>query len=367
MVEFITALDTHIVLAAVVGGFLTAFVAVRMTARYAKRTGSKVAESLVKHSARPWLVLLPLFFGRTAQPLLDLEPDVFPVVRQTVTLILQLSFAWLLISLTAVLDEHLHQRFLTGERDNLRARRILTRMAILRRSLVVVILVITVGAMLMSIPAAKALGASLLASAGMAGIVLGMAARPAAENLLAGLQIALTEPITLEDVVIVEGEWGWIEEITMTYVVVRVWDLRRLIVPIHYFIRQPFQNWTRRGADILGQVTVDVDYTTPVAAVRKAVGEIVESSSHWDKKFWNLQVVDAGERTMRLRVLATAPDSPTAWEMRCEIREKLIAYLQEHHPDSLPRVRAAIESEPSADESRLQPASSVAKRSQKRS
>ncbi len=354
--KFLTDLDTHIVLAAMVVAYLTAFLGVRATARYARKTGSELVQSLVKHCGRPLQLLLPLFLARITRPLLDLERDVIPVVNEALILTFELSFAWLLISLTAVLDEHLHRRLLTDERDNLRARRLLTRMAILRRALIAVIVIITAGAMLMTIPAAKALGASLLASAGMAGIVLGIAARPAAENLLAGLQIALTEPITLEDVVIVEGEWGWIEEITMTYVVVRTWDLRRLIVPIHNFIGQPFQNWTRRGTDILGQVTVDVDYTTPVAAVRKAVGEIVASSSHWDKKFWNLQVVDAGERTIRLRVLATAPDSPTAWEMRCEIREKLITYLQEHHPDSLPRLRYTIEREPSAEESRLQPA-----------
>lgn len=347
--KFLTELDTWIVLAAFAVGYLVAVVLVRITARYAKRTGSKVAESLVKHSGRPLELLLPFFLGRMVQPILALEPTVAPVARHTVTLILIFAFAWLLVSLTTVFDEFLHDRLLTGEPDNLRARRLLTRMSILRRALVIVVIVLTAGSMLMTIPAARALGASILASAGIAGLVLGIAARPAAETLLAGFQIMLTEPITIDDVVIVEGEWGRIEEITMTYVVVRIWDLRRLIVPIGYFINQPFQNWTRSGADLLAQVTVEVDYTTPVAEVRRAVEQIVESSSLWDKKFWNLQVTEASERTMRLRVLATASDSPTAWDMRCEIREKLITYLQENHPGSLPRLRATLEGESTSE------------------
>jgi small-conductance mechanosensitive channel len=170
--------------------------------------------------------------------------------------------------------------------------------------------------------------------------VLGIAARPAAETLIAGLQIALTEPFYVEDVVIVEGEWGRIEEITATYVVVRLWDLRRLIVPLTYFLQRPFQNWTRSGADLLAQVTVEVDYSTPVEEVRKRAGEIVALSKLWDGKFWNLQVTEATERTIRLRVLATAASADAAWGMRCEIRERLVEYLQKTHPWALPRIRA---------------------------
>lgn len=282
-------------------------------------------------------------FGRVAQPLLNLHPDIVPTSRHAVTLILIFAFTWLLVSLTSVLDEYLHDLLFVGVDDPKRARRIYTKVGLLRRFLVAIIVILGVVSMLMIFPEARILGASVLAAAGIAGIIIGVAAWPAVETLIAGFQLALTDRIHIDDVVIVEGEWGWIEEITMTYVVVRIWDLRRLIIPITYFLTQPFQNWTHAASDLLGQVTVDVDYTTPVDEVRKAVGEIVESCTLWDKKFWNLQVVESGGRTMRLRVLATAPDSRTAWDLRCEIREKLIAYLQQHHPESLPRLRAVID------------------------
>ena len=172
--------------------------------------------------------------------------------------------------------------------------------------------VFTVGAMMMTFPAVRHLGAGLLASAGIAGIVLGIAARPTVETLIAGVQLALTEPIRLDDVVVVEGEWGRVEEIGATHVVVRIWDDRRLILPVAYFLTEPFQNWTRVTADLLGQVTVEADYRTPIDAVRAEAGRIVEASPHWDRRFWNLQVVEAGERTLRLRVLMSAADSSSA-------------------------------------------------------
>jgi hypothetical protein len=208
-----------------------------------------------------------------------------------------------------------------------------------------VVCVIAGALILMKIPGVENVGASLLASAGIAGIVVGVAARPALSNLLAGLQLAMTQPIRLDDVVIVEGEWGRIEEITNTYIVVRIWDLRRLVVPLSYFIERPFQNWTRQTADLLGTVFVYVDYTIPVDAVRRELHRILQSSGMWDGKAWNLQVVDATERTVQMRCLMSAPDASSAWDLRCHVREQLIAYIQERYPDSLPRTRAAIESD----------------------
>ncbi|MFQ5993642.1 MAG: mechanosensitive ion channel family protein [Acidiferrobacterales bacterium] len=363
--DFLKAIDFWIVLAAALIGYIIALLLGRVVARYAKRFESKVADALLRHSLRPLELFLPFFFARVVQPLLELEATIAPVARHTVTLILMFAFAWFLVSLTAVLDEYLHHRFLTGERDDVRARRIITRMGVLRRALVVVIVVVAAGSMLMSFPAARALGASLLASAGIVGLILGIAARPAAENLIAGLQIALTEPITIDDAVIVHGDWGWIEEITMTYVVVRTWDWRRLIVPISYFNSQTFQNWSRKSSDLLGTVTVEVDYITPVAEVREAVKEIVEASVLWDKNVWNVQVVEAGERTVRLRILASAKDPPTAWDLRCEIREKLIGYLQQHHPYALPRLRATVDSDAHVNLSTSTPRPSTAKRRKK--
>jgi small-conductance mechanosensitive channel len=292
--------------------------------------------------------MLPVLLARLVQPLLHLEPALVPTLRHAGTLLLILAFGWLLMSLVWVLDESLRERAVAGARDETRAKRTLTRVGIFRRVLTAVILVLTAAAMVATFEAGRAIGASILASAGIAALVLGIAARPAAENLIAGLRVAFTEPIHIDDVVIVEGEWGKIEEITSAYVVVRIWDRRRLIVPLAYFLEKPFQNWTRSGTDLLAQVTLEVDYSTPVETLREEAGRIVTSSKLWDKGFWNLQVTEAGERTMRLRILASAANADHAWDLRCEIREKLIAYLQEHHPWALPKIRATLEGGASA-------------------
>jgi small-conductance mechanosensitive channel len=203
--------------------------------------------------------------------------------------------------------------------------------------------VFTVASMLMVFDSVRQFGASILASAGIAGIVIGFAAQRSIATLLAGFQIALTQPIRVDDVVIVENEWGRIEDITLTYVVVKVWDLRRLVVPINYFIEQPFQNWTRRSADILATVFLYVDYTIPVDALRGELTRILGASRYWDGKVNVLQVTDAKEHTLEIRALASAADASLAWDLRCEIREQLVAFVQRRHPESLPRVRAAFE------------------------
>jgi small-conductance mechanosensitive channel len=335
--------DLLVPLTAIAAGFVAALLLRLILLRYARRRESRTAAALARHATGPLLLLLPVLCGRLVQPLLHLEPAVAPTVRHTGTLLLILGFGWLLISLISVLDERLNEHLLSGVRDERRAKRALTRVGILSRVLTILVVVLTAAGMLVTFPEGRAIGTSILASAGIAGLVLGIAARPAAESLIAGLQVAFTEPIHIDDVVIVEGEWGRIEEITSTHVVVRIWDLRRLVVPLRYFLEKPFQNWTRSGTALLAQVTLEVDYSTPVAKLREQVGEIVTSSELWDRGSWNLQVVEAGERTMRLRVVASAADSGNAWNLRCEIREKLIAYLQEHYPWALPKIRATLE------------------------
>ena len=310
--------------------------------RHARRHHSRLAATFAAHAIRPLFLLLPVMFGRIVQPLLDVKPDVAPTVRHAGTLVLVFGMGWLLIALSSVPAAYLRTKPLAGPHDEGRVR-LLTRVGILERFLTVVIVICTAAGMLVTFPEARAIGASILASAGIAGIVLGIAARPATESLIAGLQVALTEPFHIQDVVIVDGEWGRIEEIASTYLVVRVWDRRRLVVPLGYILGRPFQNWTRWGTDLIAQVTVDVDYSTPVAEVREAARRIVAASPLWDGELWNLQVTGAGERTMRLRVLATAVDADRAWDLRCEIREGLIAHLQEHYPWALPRIRATVD------------------------
>jgi len=307
--------------------------------------GSDFGGWTVRHLRRPLLLLAPVLALRISLPLARLSGEVLETVRHSMAVLLILGTGWLLIALTSVLDEFLNKHFVIDIADNLTARRVHTRFLVLRRVLVIIVGVVSGGAILMTFPAVRHLGAGLLASAGIVGIVLGIAVRPTLETLIAGVQLAVTEPIRLDDVVIVEGEWGRIEEIAATYVVVRIWDDRRLIVPVTYFLTQPFQNWTRVTADLIGQVTLEVDYRAPVEELRSETGRVIEASPHWDHRFWNLQVVEAGERTMRLRVLVSAGDSSSAWNLRCEVREKLVGYLRDRHPEALPRIRAAVEEE----------------------
>jgi small-conductance mechanosensitive channel len=191
----------------------------------------------------------------------------------------------------------------------------------------------------MTIGAVRQVGVSLFASAGVAGLAVGLAARPLLANLIAGVQLAMTQPIRIEDAVIVENEWGWIEEITSTFVVVRLWDLRRMIVPLAYFMEKPFQNWTREGSAIIGSVLLYLDYTAPVDRIRARAAEIAAASKIWDRRVVNVQVSDTTERVMQVRVLVSAANASAAWDLRCEMREKLIEFLRAEHPESLPRSR----------------------------
>lgn len=206
-----------------------------------------------------------------------------------------------------------------------------------------IIVMLAVAAMLMTFEGIEQLGKGLLASAGIAGVVIGFAAQRTLGTFVAGMQIAFTQPIRVDDVVIVEGEWGRIEEITLTYVVVKIWDLRRLILPINYFIEKPFQNWTRVSADILGTVFLYVDYTVPLEAIRQELTRLLKDHKLWDGKVNVVQVTNATERTVEVRLLVSAKDAGSAWDLRCDLREKMIDFLQREYPDALPRIRAELE------------------------
>jgi len=232
--------------------------------------------------------------------------------------------------------------------DNLAARRVQTQTRVLSRIASGAALVAGLAFILMTFPKARQLGASLLASAGVAGLVVGIAARSVFSNLLAGLQIALAQPIRIDDVLIVEGEWGRVEEITATYVVLKIWDERRLIVPLGWFIDHPFQNWTRRSAEILGTVFLWVDYALPVEAVRAETQRLCERSPNWDRRVCVVQVTDASECSMQLRILVSSTASGQNFDLRCELREGLIAFLHREYPEALPRLRAELSPLPGA-------------------
>ena len=326
--------------AAVIGGILLHGIIFAILSRLTKGTTNRVDDSLVRHSRKPAKLLLPLIGIILVMPVLRLSPEIHAAVNHIIGLLIIASIGWLSIALTRVFSDMIAAKYDVSVKDNLTARRVQTQVHVLRRILGVVIVIISVSVMLMTFPEIRSIGAGLFASAGIAGLVIGMAARPTLSNLIAGIQMALTEPIRLDDVVIVEGEWGWIEEIGTTYVVVRIWDLRRLVVPLSYFIEKPFQNWTRRSADILGTVFIYTDYTIPVDEIRTELHTALQSSPRWDGKVWGLQVTNATEQTLELRALMSARDSSTAWDLRCEIREKMIKFLQEKYPNSLPKVRA---------------------------
>jgi len=235
------------------------------------------------------------------------------------------------------------RRFRLDVSDNLTARKHITQSRILQRVANTVLLILGAGAIIMTFDGARQLGISILASAGAAGIVLGLALQPVIRNLFAGIQLAITQPIRIDDAVIVEGEWGNIEEITATYVVVRIWDKRRLIVPLTYFIETPFQNWTREDATLIGAVTIYLDYAVPLKDIRRSVAAFVTENPHWDGDVFAVQVTDFREFVMEVRILASASNAPRAFDLRCDIRAHLAEFLQENHPEALPRLRTSMD------------------------
>jgi small-conductance mechanosensitive channel len=234
--------------------------------------------------------------------------------------------------------------------DNLAARSVQTQTRVLARMAMFAFMLVGLGLALMTFPGVRQVGASLLASAGVAGLVAGIAARPVIGNLIAGVQIAMAQPIRIDDVLIVENEWGRVEEITGTYVVLRIWDERRMIIPLQWFIETPFQNWTRSSAQIIGTVFLWCDYRMPLEPLRQAAQRACEAAAEWDRRLCLLQVVEAGEHAMQLRVLVTAADSSQAWDLRCKVREALVDFMQREYPQFLPINRVTLD-EPSMGKS----------------
>jgi small-conductance mechanosensitive channel len=306
---------------------------------WAARTDSKLDDLLAPLLGASLRIIVPVLGIILALPILNLPNPIAAVVAHGTSILMIAAIATILFKAARVFEKVILTRFDITLADNLRARKIYTQIYVIRKVIDIAIGLFAVASVLMLFAEVRELGASLLASAGIVGVVAGFAAQKTIANLFAGFQIALAQPMRLDDVIVVEGEWGRVEEITLTYVVVRIWDDRRLVVPLSYFIEKPFQNWTRTSAELLGSIFVWVDYSFPVEEGRMALKQIIEASPAWDKRFWNLQVTDANEQTMQLRILATSVDSSVLWNLRCEIREKFIAYIQACHPQALPRLR----------------------------
>lgn len=234
------------------------------------------------------------------------------------------------------------QQYRLDVEENFLARKHVTQVRVFKRVIDTLIVLIAVSTALMTFESVKQYGVSLFASAGAAGLIVGLAARPLLSNLIAGVQIAITQPIRIEDAVVVENEWGWVEDIASTYVVIRLWDWRRLVVPLSYFIERPFQNWTRDTQSLIGPIALHVDYDTDVSRIRRRLEQAVRESKLWDGAVVNLQVVDSHPRTIELRALVSARTAPQSWDLRCEIREKLLAFIREQMPEAFPRDRTTL-------------------------
>ena len=300
-----------------------------------------------EQSYAPLRFLFPPLFLLLTLPLIDLSISVRKPLDHMLSIWTIIGVSWLLFRLFNIMKTFILNRYELSAKDNLEARRISTQLNVIQRVLGFLVILVAVSSILMTFDKVRQIGVSILASAGIAGIIVGFAAQRSISTLIAGIQIAITQPIRIDDVVIVENEWGWIEEITLTYVVVRIWDQRRLIVPITFFIERPFQNWTRKSAELLGTVFMYADYRAPIDELRRELERIVAETSLWDKRVAKMQVTNATDKTIELRALVSAENSSNAWELRCLVREKLISFLQQNYPESLPLVRVELEKDKS--------------------
>lgn len=315
----------------------------RVVRRLLARKAWGFVDVLFEKLRAPAAIAWPLLFMTLARSRRRVVGVTLPALDHVLLLALFAALTWLVVRFIGAIDLYVKKRHDMTAADNREARRVHTQVTVLSRSLQVIMMIAGVAAALMTFPRVQQVGASILASAGIAGIVVGFAARPVLENLIGGLQIGFTQPIRLDDVVVVAGEYGRVEEITTTYIVLKLWDERRLIVPFSKFISEPFQNWTRTGAELLSTVFLWVDYTAPVERIRAEADAIVKGSPLWDGRVFALQVTEFTEQTMQLRVLVSAANAGAAFDLRVHVREQLIAFLQRELPHVLPRRRMAVE------------------------
>ncbi|MDB5248945.1 MAG: transport system permease protein [Segetibacter sp.] len=302
--------------------------------------------SILNRLGKPVALFLPLFVFNLMMPFMHLTREELNIVDRITAILLIISFAVLLIGTVQVFQDIIMHNYDLSVKDNLKARKIRTQLQFLKKMVVSIIIILTGCAILMSFPNLRRLGTGLLTGVGISGIIIGFAAQQSLGNILAGLQIAFTQPIRIDDVLVVEGEWGRVEEITLTYVVLNIWDQRRMILPINYFLQKPFQNWTRNSAEIIGTVFLHLDYTAPIDKLRTEFKRLIESSDLWDRRASNLQVTDAKNSSIEVRCLMSAANSGDAFDLRCYVRENLITFIKKNYPGCLPKTRTLVDNEP---------------------
>jgi small-conductance mechanosensitive channel len=306
---------------------------------YTRKTDNKWDDFMLDTFKIPFLWLLVWIIIKSFAHLFLKDLNVFKYLIHANNIVLILSVGWILIKFVKLGSYMLNKKLDINASDNLNARKRLTQLIVFQNIADTIIVIVTVSVILMTFDGARVIGKSLLTSAGIAGIIIGFAAQKSIGMFLAGVQIAITQPIRLDDVVIVEGEWGRIEEITLTYVVVRIWDERRLMLPVNYFLEKPFQNWTRTSADIMGTVFFYVGYDLSVQAIRDFVPQILKDNPNWDGRVFNVQITNSNEFYKEMRILVSSSDASKNWNLRTEVREKVIDFIQANYPDCFAKVR----------------------------
>jgi small-conductance mechanosensitive channel len=347
-------LATHavsVLLVAAVAGFIAAWLMGLILRLSARGRSATYILSLRVSSYRPLKYLLVTSALLIAAPKTGLSGTAFDVVEHVIIIALIGAAAWFTTRILYYLEDTAFRRLPIDVADNRRTRKIRTQIGLLRRLTAVTVAVVALPVALMTIGPLRAFGASLLASAGLLGVVGGLAAQSSLGNVFAGLQLAFSDSLRIDDVIVVEGEWGRVEEIRLTHIVLQLWDYRRLILPCTYFTAKPFQNWTRHESRVLAAIVLNIDYTTPLGPLRTEAQRVIEESPLWDRREWVLQVVDSAPSTMVVRILASAADAPSAWDLRCDIREKLLEFITDNYPESLPHIRATLKDSGAPDSS----------------
>ncbi|WP_121356296.1 mechanosensitive ion channel family protein [Flavisolibacter nicotianae] len=314
-----------------------------------QKTGTEMkfslVQSLLRHLSSPVAFLIPLFFFDALIPLLQMPSAVRQYIARASEIVMIIGFAWLLIRCIKVAQDIVHDKININVSDNLRQRQIMTQLIYIRRVASSIIILLAIGAVLLSFDTLRKIGTGLLTGVGIGGIIIGFAAQRSLANLLAGFQIAFTQPIRIDDEVIVEGEFGKIEELTLTYVVVRIWDNRRMILPINYFLEKPFQNWTRTTAEIIGSVYFYADYTLPMEWVRNEFNQIIKDHPLWDGQTAGVVITSLNKDVMEIRGIVSSRSSGNNFDLRCHIREQLLQRIVDVYPQCLPRTRALLQEE----------------------
>jgi small-conductance mechanosensitive channel len=324
------------------------YILFRLLRRRKETTHQRLGWRLHQYLGKPARAIFLLTCLLIVLPTIPGLPDnIEAVLRQAFIMLVVVALGWFAVGCIYVLQSILLQRYDLSDENNIRARRIHTQFQVFRRILITFVVIIDIGALLWTFndPRIWHYGSGLLASAGIASLIIATAAKSTASNVFAGLQIALTEPLRLDDVVVVQGEWGRVEEINSSYVVIKIWDLRRLVVPLNYFIENSFQNWTRESSEILGTAFLYVDYSIPVEDLRRQLEAIVHPSPLWNKQVCGLQVTNLTDRSMELRCLMSSRNASENFDLRCLVREKMTAWIQQNYPDAFPITRFASRSD----------------------